>query len=38
MDFLEVIKLENESYLHGVKIIDDGYAEDTYLPVEVIKC
>lgn len=38
MEFLEVLKLENEAYLHGVKIIDDGYAEDIYLPVEVIKC
>ncbi|MCD7810943.1 MAG: hypothetical protein LUG91_03670 [Ruminococcus sp.] len=38
MEFLEVLKLESEAYLHGVKIIDDGYAEDIYLPVEVIKC
>ena len=38
MEFLEVLKLENEAYLHGVKIIDDGYAEDIYLPVEVVKC
>ena len=27
-----------ESYLHGVRIIDDSYGEDIYLPVEVVTC
>lgn len=38
MEFVEVIQLASETYLHGVKIIDDGYGDDIYLPVEVVKC
>ncbi len=38
MEFVEVLKIENLHYLHGVKILGDSYAEDIYLPVEVKKC
>ncbi len=38
MEFVEVLKIENSHYLHGVKILGDSYAEDIYLPVEVVKC
>ncbi len=38
MEFVEVIHIENEVFLHGVKIIGDSYAEDTYLTVEVVEC
>lgn len=38
MEFVEVLKIENLHYLHGVKILGDSYAEDIYLPVEVVKC
>ncbi len=34
MEFVEVILLDNETYLHGVRIVSDGYGEDMYLPVE----
>ena len=38
MEFTETLNLENETYLHGVKILGDSYGEDIYLPVEVEKC
>ena len=38
MEFVEVLKIENSHYLHGVKILGDSYAEDIYLPIEVVKC
>ena len=38
MEFVEVIHIENEVYLHGVKIIGDSYGEDTYLTVGVVEC
>lgn len=38
MEFVEVLKIENSYYLHGVKILGDSYGEDIYLPVEVRKC
>lgn len=38
MEFVEVLKIENSHYLHGVRILGDSYAEDIYLPVEVVKC
>ncbi len=38
MEFVEVLEIGGKCYLHGVKIISDNYAEDTYLPVEVRKC
>ncbi len=38
MEFVEVLEIGGKCYLHGVKIISDNYAEDTYFPVEVRKC
>ena len=38
MEFTETLNLENETYLHGVKILGDCYGEDVFLPVEVEKC
>ncbi len=38
MEFVEVLKIGNSHYLHGVKILGDSYGEDIYLPVEVKKC
>lgn len=38
MEFVEVLEIGNSHYLHGVKILDDSYGEDIYLPVEVKKC
>jgi len=38
MEFTEVLEIGNKTYLHGVKIISDSYAEDIFMPVEVIKC
>ena len=38
MEFVEVLKIGNSHYLHGVKILGDSYGEEIYLPVEVKKC
>ena len=38
MAFVEVVHIENEMFLHGVKIIGDSYGEDTYLTVGVVEC
>lgn len=38
MEFVEVLKIGNSHYLHGVRILGDSYGEDIYLPVEVRKC
>ncbi len=38
MEFVEVLNINNNCYLHGVKILGDSYGEDIYLPVEVKKC
>lgn len=38
MEFVEVLKIGNSHYLHGVKILGDSYGEDIYLPVEVTEC
>jgi hypothetical protein len=38
MEFVEVLQIENETYLHGVRILSDSYGEDIYLPIEVIEC
>ena len=38
MEFVEILFLEESMFLHGVKIIDDSYGEDIYLPVEVVRC
>ena len=38
LEFVEVLEIGEENYLHGVRIIDDSYGEDIYLPVEVVRC
>lgn len=38
MEFVEMLFLEESMFLHGVKIIDESYGEDIYLPVEVVRC
>ena len=38
LEFMEVLEIGAESYLHGVRIIDDSCGEDIYLPVEVVRC
>ena len=38
LEFVEVLEIGAESYLHGVRIIDDSYGEDIYLPGEVVRC
>ncbi len=37
MEFVEVLEIGDNHYLHGVKILGDSYGEDIFLPVEVIK-
>ena len=38
MEFVEMLSLKENTFLHGVKIIGDSYGEDIYLPVEVVRC
>lgn len=38
MEFVEMLSLKENGFLHGVKIIGDSYGEDIYLPVEVVRC
>lgn len=38
MEFVEMRSLKENVFLHGVRIIDDSYGEDIYLPVEVVTC
>ena len=38
LEFVEVLEIGEESYLHGVRIIDESYGEDIYLLVEVVRC
>jgi len=38
LEFVEVLEIGEENYLHGVRIIDESYGEDIYLPVEVVRC
>lgn len=38
LEFVEVLEIGTEIYLHGVRIIGDSYGEDIYLPVEVVTC
>ena len=38
LEFVEMLFLEESMFLHGVRIIDESYGEDIYLPVEVITC
>lgn len=37
MEFVEVLVLENETFLHGARILGDSYGEDFFLPVEVVR-
>ena len=37
MEFVETLKLENECYLHGVKILGDCCGEDIFLVEDVRK-
>lgn len=37
MEFVEVLKIGEKFYLHGVKILGDSYGEDIFLPVEVMR-
>ena len=37
MEFVEVLSIGTEMFLHGVKILGDSYAEDVYLPIETCK-
>lgn len=36
MEFVEMLNINGESYLHGVKVLSEDCAEDYYLPIEVI--
>ena len=38
VEFVEILFLEESMFLHGVRIIDESYGEDIYLPVEVVRC
>ena len=38
MEFVEILFLEESMFLYGVRIIDESYGEDIYLPVEVVTC
>ena len=38
MEFVEILFLEENVFLHGVRIIGDSYGEDIYLPLEVVTC
>ena len=38
MEFVEVLEIGKAAFLHGVRIVGDGYGEDIYLPIEVVKC
>ena len=37
MEFVEVLEIGGNYYLHGVRMIGDSYGEDAYLPVEVVR-
>ena len=34
MEFVEVLKIGDKDYLHGVKIVGDSYGEDYFLEIE----
>ena len=38
MEFVEMLSLKENVFLHVVRIIDESYGEDIYLPVEVVRC
>lgn len=37
MEFVEVLEIGENYYLHGARILGDSYGEDVYLPVEVLR-
>ena len=37
MEFVEVLEIGDNHYLHGVRMLGDSYGEDVYLPVEVLR-
>ena len=37
MEFVEVLEIGGNYYLHGARILGDSYGEDIYLPVEVVR-
>lgn len=37
MEFVEVLRIGNEMFLHGARILGDSYGEDIYIPVEVVE-
>lgn len=37
MEFVEILEIGNNHYLHGVRILGDSYGEDIFLPVEVVQ-
>ena len=38
VEFVEILFLKENVFLHGVRIIDDSCGEDIYVPVEVVRC
>ena len=38
MEFVEMLSLKENVFLHGVRIVGDDYGEDIYLPVGVVTC
>ena len=38
IEFVEMLSLKENVFLHSVRIIGDSYGEDIYLPVEVVRC
>ena len=38
MEFVEMLSLKENVFLHGIKIVGDSYGEDIYLPIEVVTC
>ena len=37
MEFVEVLEIGGNYYLHGARILGDSYGEDIYLPAEVLR-
>ena len=38
MEFVEMLFLKENVFLHGVRIVGDSYGEDIYLTVGVVTC
>lgn len=38
MEFVEMLFLKENVFLHGVRIVGNSYGEDIYLPVGVVTC